>query len=160
MTAGGRRAVLRGMAVTAASLLSKNLIANGRPVMQNSPAVTVALEHIQAWSHHDRNKTRAMLAPDVHALITSPQREIGTNEFTGIDRYMDLKTKAASLVEPGSVEVLGAVGDETTALTLVTFRIAMGPNGSLVTMARSCLYLLDQNKKIKDERDSFFVISQ
>ena len=29
----------------------------------------------------------------------------------------------------------------------------------MVTMARSCLYLLDENKKIKEERDSFFVLS-
>ena len=128
--------------------------------MQNSPAVKVALAHIEAWSHHNWGETRAMLAPDVHALVTSTQREIGTNEFTGVDKYMTLKTKAASLVEPGSVQVLGTVGDENTALTLVTFSIAMGPNGSLVTMARSCLYLLDENKKIKDERDSFFVLSQ
>jgi len=128
--------------------------------MQNSPAVKVALAHIEAWSRHDWDKTRAMLAPYVHALVTSTQREIGTNEFTGIDRYMALKTRAASLVEPGSVQVLGAVGDENTALTLVTLRIAMGPNGSLVTMARSCLYLLDEDEKIMDERDSFFVLSQ
>jgi hypothetical protein len=128
--------------------------------VQNSPAVEIAIVHIEAWSHHDWEKTRAMLAPDVHALVTSTQREIGTNEFTGIDKYMDLKIKAASLIEPGSVQVLGAVGDENTALTLVTFKIAMGPGGSLVTMARSCLYLLDENKKIKDERDSFFVLLQ
>jgi len=147
-------------AAAAASLLSRRLMANGRTIMQNSPAAKVALAHIEAWSHHDWDKTRAMLAPDVHALITSTQREIGTNEFKGIDKYMALKMRAASLVEPESVQVLGTVGDEDTALTLVTFRIAMGANGSLVTMARSCLYLLDENKKIKDERDSFFVLSQ
>jgi hypothetical protein len=128
--------------------------------MQNSPAVKAALAHIQAWSHHDWDETRAMLSADVHALITSTQSEVGTNEFTGIDKYMELKTKAASLVEPGSVQVLATVGDENTALTLVTFRIAMGPNRSLVTMARSCQYLFDESKKIKDERDSFFVLSQ
>jgi SnoaL-like protein len=127
--------------------------------MQNSSAIEIALAHIEAWSHHDWDQTRAMLAPDIHALVTSPQRDVGTNEFTGIEKYMELKKRAASLVEPGSVSVLGTVGDENTALTLVTFRIAMGPNGSLVTMARSCLYLLDENKKIKDERDSFFVVS-
>ena len=156
-----RRDLMQGLFVTAAaSLLPKRLTTNERTIMQNSPAVKVALAHIEAWSHHDWDQTRAMLAPDVHALITSTQREIGTNEFTGIDKYMALKTRAASLVEPGSVQVLGTVGDENTALTLVTFRIAMGPNGSLVTMARSCLYLLDEHKKIKDERDSFFVLSQ
>jgi hypothetical protein len=128
--------------------------------MKNSPAVTVALAHIEAWSHHDWDKTREMVAPNVHALVTSTQREIGTNEFTGIDKYMELKTKAAKLIEPGSVQVLGAVGDESNALTLITFRIAMGPGGSMVTMARSCLCLLDENKRIKDERDSFVVVSQ
>ena len=157
----GRRDLMQGLFVAAAaSLLPKNLVASGRTIMQNSPAVKVALAHIEAWSHHDWDKTRAMLAPDVHALITSTQREIGTNEFTGIDKYMALKTRAASLVEPESVQVLGTVGDEDTALTLIIFKIAMGPNGSLVTMARSCLYLLAENKKIKDERDSFFVLSQ
>ena len=128
--------------------------------MKNSPAVTVALAHIEAWSHHDWDKTREMIAPNVHALVTSTQGEIGTNEFTGIDKYMELKTKAAMLIEPGSVQVLGAVGDESNALTLITFRIAMGRGGSMVTMARSCLCLLDENKKIKDERDSFVVVSQ
>jgi hypothetical protein len=29
----------------------------------------------------------------------------------------------------------------------------------MVTMARACLYLLDENKKIEEERDSFFVLS-
>jgi hypothetical protein len=157
----GRRDLVQGVVVAAAaSLLPKRLTMNGRTIVQDSPAVKVALAHIEAWSHRDWKQTRAMLAPDIHALITSTQREIGTNEFTGIDKYMELKTRAASLVEPGSVQVLGTVGDEDTALTLVTFRIAMGPNGALVTMARSCLYLLDEHKKIKDERDSFFVLSQ
>jgi len=128
--------------------------------MQHSPAVEVALAHIEAWSHHDWAKTRALLASDVHALVTSTQREIGTVEFTGIDEYMERKVKGAQLVEPGSVQVLSSVGDESTALTLITFKIAMGPGGAMVTMARSCLCLLDANKKIKDERDSFFVLLQ
>lgn len=155
-----RRDLLKELFVAAAALfLPKRFTASGRTNMENSPAVKVALAHIEAWSHHDWDETRAMLAPEVHALVTSTQREIGTNEFTGIDRYMELKKRAASLVQPGSVNVLGAVGDKNTALTLVTFRIAMGPNGALVTMARSCLYLLNESKKIKDERDSFFVLS-
>jgi len=128
--------------------------------VRHSSAVKVALAHIEVWSHHDWDKTRALLAPDVHALVTSTQREIGTVEVTGIDKYMELKVKGAQLVEPGSVQVLSSVGDENTALTLITFKIAMGPGGAMVTMARSCLCLLDENKKIKDERDSFFVLSQ
>ena len=64
--------------------------------MKDSPAVKVALAHIDAWSHHDWDQTRAMLAPDVHALITSTQREIGTNEFAGIDKYMALNQSRES----------------------------------------------------------------
>jgi hypothetical protein len=39
---------------------------------------------------------------------------------------MELKVKAAELVEPGSVQVIRTIGDESNALTLVTFRIRMG----------------------------------
>jgi len=35
----------------------------------------------------------------------------------------------------------------------------MGPGGTMVTMARACLYLLDEKRQIKEERDSFFVLS-
>jgi len=84
---------------------------------------------------------------------------VSGGEFTGIANYMALKVKAAQLVEPGSVRVIGTIGDEINALTLVTFRIGMGPGGTMVTMARACVYLLDENKKIKEERDSFFVLS-
>jgi hypothetical protein len=84
---------------------------------------------------------------------------VSGGEFTGVDNYMALKVKAAQLVEPGSVQVIGTIGDESNALTLVTFKIGMGPGGAMVTMARSCLYLLDENKKIKEERDAFFLLS-
>jgi hypothetical protein len=73
---------------------------------------------------------------------------LGGSEFTGIDNYMALKIKAAQLVEPGSVQVIGTIGDESNALTLVTFRIGMGPSGTMVTMARACLYMLDENKMV------------
>ena len=128
--------------------------------MQDSPAVKIALAHIDAWSRHDWDKTRELLAPNVHALVTSTQRDLGGNEFTGIDNYMVRKIKAAQLVEPRSVQVISTIGDERNALILITFRIGLGPGGTMVTMARACLYLLDENKKIKDERDQFFVFSQ
>ncbi|MES1189634.1 MAG: nuclear transport factor 2 family protein [Steroidobacter sp.] len=127
--------------------------------MLESEAVKVALAHIDAWSHHDWDATKELLASNVHASVTSTMPSFGGGEITGIEKYMELKVKAAQLVEPGSVQVIGVVGDENNALTLVTFRIAMGPGGTMVTMARSCLYLLDENKRIKEERDSFFLFS-
>jgi SnoaL-like domain len=126
--------------------------------IQDSAAVTIALSHIDAWSNHDWDKTKELLAPNVHAVVTTTQPNLG--EFTGIDDYMEIKVKAAQLIEPGSVQVLSAIGDESNALIMVTFRIGMGPGGAMVTMARTGLYLLDENKKIKEERDSFFILSQ
>jgi SnoaL-like domain len=127
---------------------------------RNSTAVNVARAHIDAWSHHDWDKTRELLAPDVHAWVTSTQAGFGTAELTGIDAYMEPKVKAAQLVEPGSVHEISAIGDERNALILVTFRIGLGPGATMVTMARSCLYLLDENEKITEERDAFCVLPQ
>ncbi len=124
-----------------------------------SPAVATALAHIGAWGHHDWATTRALLAPDVHARVTSTTPGFAGGEFTGADAYMERKTKAARLIEPGSVRVLSTVGDDRNALVLVTLRIGLGPGGALVTMARSCLYLVDDGR-IKDERDAYFILSE
>jgi hypothetical protein len=127
---------------------------------QNSTAIRVARAHIDAWSHHDWDKTRELLAPDVHAWVTSTQPGFRTAELTGIDAYMEPKIKAAQLVEPGSVHEISAIGDERNALILVTFRIGLGPGGTMVTMARSCLYLLNDSEKISEERDAFYIAPQ
>ena len=124
----------------------------------HSPAVAIALAHIEAWGCHDWDKTRELLAPDVHASVTSTQPQFGGGEFTGVDNYMERKIKGAQLVEPGSVQVLAAIGDERNALITVTMKIRLGPGGTTVTMARACLYVIDDFKKIKDERDVFFVL--
>jgi hypothetical protein len=128
--------------------------------MKDSPAVATALAHIDAWSRHNWDKTRELLAPDVHATVTTTQPGFRDAELTGIDNYMAPKTKAAQLIEPGSVQVLSAVGDQRSALVTVTFKIGLGPGGATVSMARSCLYLIDENGKIKEERDAFLVLSQ
>jgi hypothetical protein len=47
----------------------------------------------------------------------------------------------------------------SNALILVTMRIGLGPGGTMVTLARAILYLLDENKKIKEERDGYLVLS-
>lgn len=128
--------------------------------MGRSPAVDIALAHIEAWSHHDWNATRAMVAENVHALVTSTHPNFGGGDFTGAKEYMTRKTKGARLVEPGSAQVLSAIGDERSALVTATMRIALGPAGSMVTMARACLYLLDDEGKIKEERDQFCLLSE
>ena len=129
-------------------------------MQQETPAVAVARAHIEAWSHHDWEKTRELLAPNVHAVVTTTLPMKATAELTGIDAYMGPKIKAAQLIEPGSVHEISAIGDESNALILITMRIGLGPGGTMVTMARAILYLLDENKKIKEEREEYSIISQ
>jgi hypothetical protein len=71
---------------------------------------------------------------------------------------MEPKIRAAELIEPGSVREIAAFGDERNSLIAVTFRIGLGPSGTMVTMARSCLYLVDDNRRIKEERDALYVV--
>jgi hypothetical protein len=135
-------------------------MAKVRKLGASSPAVAVALAHIDAWSHHDWAKTRELLAADVHATVATTEPGLGDADLKGIDAYMGPKIKAASRIDPGSVQVLSAVGDELSALVTVTFEIALGPDGAMVTMARSCLYRIDEQGKIREERDSFFLLSK
>jgi hypothetical protein len=128
--------------------------------IQDATAITIARAHINAWSHHDWEKTRELLAPNVHAVVTTTLPMRDTAELAGIDAYMEPKRKAAQLIEPGSVHEISAIGDERNALILITMRIGLGPGGMMVTMARALLYLLDENKKIKEERDEYFILSQ
>jgi hypothetical protein len=53
--------------------------------MQDSPAVTIALAHIHAWSHHDWEKTKELLAPNVHASVTTTMPNVGGGDFAGVD---------------------------------------------------------------------------
>ena len=127
---------------------------------QDSTAVTIALAHINAWSNHDWDKTRELVAPNVHVVATTTQPMLPGGESSGIDNYMERLIKTAQIIEPGSVNVISAIGDESNALVLETLRIGLGPGGTMVTLARASLYLLDENKKIKEERDEFCVLSQ
>ena len=128
--------------------------------MHDSTAVTIARAHIDAWSRQDWDRTRELVAPDVHVMAASTQPTLPAGEATGIDRYMERLINTAPYIEPGSVKVISAVGDETNALVLETMRMALGPGGSMVPFVRASLYLLDENGKIKEERDSFCVLSE
>lgn len=129
--------------------------------MQTSPAIAIALAHIDAWSRHDWVTTRELLAPDVVASVARTQPQFGSCvEFSGREEYMARKMRGAQLVEPGSVKVLASVGDATGALVTIALRIRLGPDNSPVTMARACAYAIDPDHKIKEERDVFFVVSE
>ena len=128
--------------------------------MQDSAAVKIALVHIDAWSRHNWEKARELLAPNIRVVAITSRPTLTVEEFTGVGSYMERLMKSVQLIEPGSVNVVSAVGDESKALILETFRIGLGPGGTMVTMARASLYLLDENKKIKEEGVEFSILSQ
>jgi hypothetical protein len=61
-------------------------------------------------------------------------------------------------VLPGSARVIASVGDERTALLMLTVQTAGGPDGAQITLPGAWLYLLDENGKIKVEQVVFYVV--
>jgi len=133
-----------------------------RPMSSNKDprAVAVARAHIEAWSHHDWEKARRSLAPDVHVTVTTTQTIMSSTDTVGVDKYMEGLTKFATGVAPGSAHILAAVGDSQNALVMVTVKAAMGPGGQQVTLPGARLYLLDDSGKIKAEQVVFFALQE
>src|SRR5262245_36316543 len=133
----------------------------GRPVatavQQSSPAVSVALAHIEAWSNHDFDAAREALAPNVHVTVTSTIEHMPKTDTSGAEEYMAGLTTFAETVVPGSARIDGSIGDERNALVLVTVRTEGPPMGSM-TVPAARLYLLDENNKIKAEQVIFYAV--
>jgi hypothetical protein len=128
------------------------------PIVQESSAVALARAHAEAWSNHDWDTARKMLAPDVHVTATTTQPIMNPTDLTGIDDYMDGLIKFAEAVEPGSARVIASIGDERNSLILLTVRAAFGPDGPKVTLPAARLALFDENQKMKEERVIFFAV--
>jgi len=125
---------------------------------QESAAVALARAHAQAWSNHDLDTARKMLAPDVHVTTSSTQPFVYPTDFTGIDDYMDGLSKFAQTVEPGSARVIASVGDERNSLLLLTVRVAFPPDWEKATLQMARLALFDQNQKLKQEQVVYFAV--
>ncbi len=127
------------------------------PAHQDSPAVAIARAHAEAWSNHDWDKAREMLAPSVHTTATNTQNLVPPVDVTGIDEYMDGLIKFAQPIEPGSARVLASIGDEYNSLIMLSVRVTL-PNGAKATLPSARLAQLDENKKIKAEQVVFFAL--
>jgi SnoaL-like domain len=128
------------------------------PIDQESAAVALARAHAEAWSNHDWDMARKMLAPDVHVTVTTTQSIMNPTDTTGIDDYMDGLIKFAEPIEPGSARVIASVGNERNSLILLTVRTALGPDGEKVTLPAARLALFDENQKLQQEQVIFFVV--
>jgi hypothetical protein len=119
-----------------------------------SPAIAIARAHVEAWSNHDFDVARNGLAPDVHVTTTTTQPMPPATDLTGVDNYMAGLTQFAQAVVPGSLRVIGSVGDERNALLMLTVEADLGAGKATLPAAR--LYLLDENGKIKTEQVIFY----
>ena len=124
---------------------------------QESPAVTIARAHVEAWSNHDFDTARSLLANDVKVTATSSNPALPQTDLTGASNYMEGLIAYAQPIVPGSVRILASTGDEQNALLTLGVKMAGGPFGAGVTAPCSRLYLLDENNKIKTEHVIFYV---
>ena len=120
-----------------------------------SPAVAIARAHVEAWSNHDFDTARKGLAPDVKVTATTTLPIMPATDLTGADAYMIGLTQFAQGVVPGSLRVIASVGDERSALLMLTVEADLG--GRRATLPAARLYLLDDDGKIKAEQVVFYL---
>jgi hypothetical protein len=126
------------------------------PAQQQSPALTVARAHVQAWSAQDWEKAASLLAPDVHVSATTTNPQLPATDLTGSDDYMKGLVAYAEPIVPGSVRELASAGDEHNALLTLDLHMAGGPFGAGTPAPCARLYLVEDGK-IKTEQVIFYV---
>ena len=122
--------------------------------LHETPAVAVARAHVEAWSNHDFDTARAALAPDVRVTAITTQPMPPATDLTGAGDYMTGLIQFAQAVVPGSLRILGSVGDDRNALLMLTVEVDFGAGQATLPGAR--LYLLDEDQKIKKEHVVFY----
>src|SRR5262245_22263231 len=123
------------------------------PVHQDSPAVAVARAHVEAFTNHDFEAARNLLAEDVHFTLLNTEPNMPNHlEGNGVEQFMALLTQ--QLLVPGSAQFISSVGDERHALLLVSVESDVG--GSELTIFSGRHYLLDDKGKIKNEQVIIF----
>ena len=124
---------------------------------QESPAVAIARAHVEAWSNHDFDTARSMLAPDVKVTATPADPALPQTDLTGAGNYMAGLIAYAQPIVPGGVTILASTGDGRNALLTLSMTMAGGPFGTGATAPCARLYVLDDNDKIKTEHVIFYV---
>jgi hypothetical protein len=125
---------------------------------KDSAAVRAALTHIEAWSNHDFEASRAGLASDLCLTAnTNDPSMMRVTDLRGADEYMPGLIEFAQAVIPGSAEIVATIGDEKQAMVTLNVRVKFGPDAPEMTLPGSRLYPFDDDNKIKVEHVVFFV---
>src|SRR5262249_37450726 len=120
-----------------------------KPVQPDSPAVAVARAHVEAFTNHDWETARNLLAEDVHFTLLNTEPNLPNHrEGNGIEQFMALLTQRPPV--HGSARFISSVGDERHALLLVSIKADW--NGVPLTIFSGRHYLLDDNGKIRNEQ--------
>ena len=75
-----------------------------------SPAISIAKAHVEAWSRHDWAAARDLLASDVKVAVNTTQPIMAPVNTTGVDVYMEGLIYFAKGVVPGSARVTASSG--------------------------------------------------
>jgi hypothetical protein len=126
------------------------------PVQHDPPAVAVARAHVEAFTNHDWETARSLLAADVHfTLLNAEPNRPNHVEGIGVEQFMERLTQQPLI--PGSAQFISSVGDERHALLLVSIKANVG--GVPLTVFSGRHYLLDDKGKIKTEQVIIFTHS-
>jgi ketosteroid isomerase-like protein len=125
------------------------------PSQRESPALTVARAHVEAWSNKDWDAARSLLAPDVHVTAVHTGPYPPPTDLTGTDDYMKGLTAFAEPIVAGSVRELAGVGDDRNALLALDLQAAFDPSAPAVPAPCARLYLVEDGK-IKTEQIVFY----
>jgi hypothetical protein len=123
----------------------------------DSPAVARARAHVDAWNHHDFDRARAALAPDVHVTAVTTLPGAPLTDLSGVDAYMQGLIYFARTLEPGSVRELASFGDDRNALLMLAGQTTGEPFGAM-TWTGARLYQLDDDGKIRNEHVIFTIV--
>lgn len=124
---------------------------------QESTAVAVARAHVGAWGVHDYEVARGALAPEVHLIVTSLDRNTPQDVKTGAEEYMEGLVAFGQVLLPGTTRVISASGHDARALLQVSSRVKFGPDAPEMTLDAARMYRVDESGKIVDERVIFYV---
>jgi ketosteroid isomerase-like protein len=115
-----------------------------------SKAVEIAIRHVEAFSNHDYEKTRSLLADDVHfILITSIPGFPNPVEGNGVEAFLKALSSGNTLI-PGSLQVIHRIGDDHQALITVSVKGTL-PTREPITLLAARHYMIDEHEKITNE---------
>jgi len=115
-----------------------------------SKAAEIAMKHVEAFSNHDYETARSLLADDVHfILITSIPGFPNPVEGHGVEEFMKALTSGNTLI-PGSLQVIHSIGDEHQAFITVSVKGTL-PTQEPITLLAARHYMIDENEKITNE---------